>query len=53
MSRQSRQAHALQDIRDGADDGTIRAKYGYPPAVIQAMRDTVRREVGYEEGPEF
>lgn len=53
MSRQSRQAHALQDIRDGADDETIRRKYGYSPAVTQAMRDTIRSEATMQEGPEF
>ena len=44
MTRASQQAKALQDIRLGASDEELRRKYGYSPAVIQAMRATVSRE---------
>ena len=45
MTRASRQAKALQDIRQNASDEELKRKYGYPPAVIQAMRATVSREL--------
>lgn len=44
MTRASQQAKALQDIRNGANDEELKRKYGYPPAVIAAMRATVSRE---------
>ena len=44
MTRASQQAKALQDIRLGASNEELKRKYGYPPAVIQAMRVTVSRE---------
>lgn len=53
MSRASRQAKALQAIRDGATDEQIRRQYGYPQAVIQAMRATIAKEATSQEGPEF
>lgn len=53
MIRASRQAKALQAIREGADDEQIRRQYGYPQTVIQAMRDTISREAASQEGPEF
>lgn len=61
MTRASQQAKALQDIRNHASDEELKRKYGYPPAVIQAMRETVSRELKQrkdnlaidEEGPEF
>ena len=45
MTRASQQAKALQDIRNHASDEEVKRKYGYPPAVIQAMRETVSREL--------
>ncbi|WP_024628027.1 hypothetical protein [Bifidobacterium sp. A11] len=45
MTRASQQAKALQDIRSGANDEELKRKYGYSPAVIQAMRETVSREL--------
>ena len=61
MTRASQQAKALQDIRQDATDEELKRKYGYPPAVIQAMRATVSRESDKQadnvdieaEGPEF
>ena len=61
MTRASQQTKALQDIRQNASDEELKRKYGYPPAVIQAMRATVSRELHQqndtltidEEGPEF
>lgn len=61
MTRASQQAKALQDIRQDASDEELKRKYGYSPAVIQAMRETVSRESRQqadnlnidEEGPEF
>ena len=61
MTRASQQTKALQDIRHGATDEELKRKYGYPPAVIQAMRATVSRESDKQadnldieaEGPEF
>lgn len=61
MTRASQQAKALQDIRHGASDKELKRRYGYSPAVIQAMRATVSRELHQqndnltidEEGPEF
>lgn len=61
MTRASQQAKALQDIRSGASDEELKRKYGYSQAVIQAMRETVSRELHQqndnltidEEGPEF
>ena len=53
MTRATRQAKALQAIREGADDEQIRRKYGYPRAVIQAMRNTISREAASQEGSEF
>ena len=61
MTRASQQAKALQDIRSGANDEELKRKYGYSPAVIQAMRATVSRELHQQndnldsdtEGPEF
>lgn len=44
MTRASRQAKALQDIRMHASDEELKHKYGYSPAVIAAMRATVSRE---------
>ena len=44
MTRASPQKKALQDIRRHASDEELKRKYGYPPAVIQAMRTTVSRE---------
>ena len=44
MTRASQQAKTLQDIRQDATDEELKRKYGYPPAVIQAMRATVSRE---------
>lgn len=61
MTRASQQAKALQDIRQDASDEELKRKYGYSQAVIQAMRETVSRELNQrkdnlvidEEGPEF
>lgn len=61
MTRASQQARALQDIRQNASDEELKHKYGYSPAVIQAMRETVSRELRQqadnlnidEEGPGF
>lgn len=53
MSRANRQAKVLQAIREGTDDEQIRSKYGYPQAVIQAMRNTIAKEAASQEGPEF
>ena len=61
MTRASQQAKALQDIRQNASDEELKRKYGYSPAVIQAMRMTVSRELDQQagsididmEGPEF
>lgn len=61
MTRASQQAKALQDIRRHASDEELKRKYGYSQAVIQAMRETVSRELRQqndnltidEEGPEF
>ena len=61
MTRASQQAKALQDIRNHASDEELKRKYGYSPAVIQAMRATVSRELDQlndnldldMEGPEF
>ena len=53
MTRATRQAKALQAIREGATDEQIRSRYGYPQAVIQAMRTTIAKEAAYQEGPEF
>lgn len=44
MTRASQQAKALQDIRQDASDEELKRKYGYSPAVIQAMRAIVSRE---------
>ena len=61
MTRASQQAKALQDIRQNASDEELKRRYGYSQAVIQAMRETVSRELNQrkdnlaidEEGPEF
>lgn len=61
MTRASQQAKALQDIRMHASDEELKRKYGYSPAVIQAMRETVSRELDQRndnldldmEGPGF
>ena len=61
MTRASQQAKALQDIRQDASDEELKRKYGYSQAVIQAMRETVSRELHQQkdnldsdtEGPEF
>ncbi|MCT6836470.1 MAG: hypothetical protein M3036_02295 [Bifidobacteriales bacterium] len=53
MTRATRQAKALQAIREGADDEQMRRQYGYPQAVIQAMRTTIAKEAAHQEGPEF
>ena len=61
MTRASQQAKALQDIRQHASDEELKRRYGYSQAVIQAMRETVSRELKQrkdnlaidEEGPEF
>ena len=53
MTRATRQAKALQAIREGATDEQMRRRYGYPQTVIQAMRDTISREAVSQEGPEF
>ena len=61
MTRSSQQAKALQDIRRHASDEELKRKYGYSPAVIQAMRETVSRELDQQkdnldldmEGPGF
>ena len=61
MTRASQQAKALQDIRQHASDEELKRKYGYSPAVIQAMRAMVSRELHQQknnldldmEGPEF
>lgn len=53
MTRATWQAKALQAIREGADNEQIRRKYGYPHAVIQAMRNTISHEAASQEGPEF
>lgn len=61
MTRASQQTKALQDIRQNASDEELKHKYGYSPAVIQAMRETVSRELRQqadnlnidEEGPGF
>ena len=61
MTRASQQAKALQDIRNHASDEELKRKYGYSQAVIQAMRETVSRELRQQaasieidmEGPEF
>ena len=53
MTRATRQAKALQAIREGADDEQIRRRYGYPQAVIQAMRTTIAKEAAHQEGTEF
>ena len=45
MARSSKQAKALQDIRNHASDEELKRKYGYSQAVIQAMRETVSREL--------
>lgn len=61
MTRASQQVKALQDIRHHASDEELKRKYGYSQAVIQAMRETVSRELRQQkdnldsdmEGPEF
>ena len=56
MSRASRQAKALADIREGATDQDITRRYGYGRPVINAMRATISRETNIDidqEGPEF
>ncbi len=61
MTRASQQAKALQDIRNHASDEELKRRYGYSQAVIQAMRETVSRELNQQkdnlnldvEGPEF
>lgn len=61
MTWASQQAKALQDIRQDASDDELKRKYGYSPAVIAAMRETVSRELHRQaasididmEGPEF
>ncbi|WP_445343502.1 hypothetical protein [Bifidobacterium sp. ESL0819] len=61
MTRASQQKKALQDIRRHASDEELQRKYGYSPAVIQAMREMVSRELHQQadnlnldmEGPEF
>lgn len=56
MSRASRQAKALADLRDGDTDQDITRRYGYGQAVINAMRATIRKEQDTatdQEGPEF
>lgn len=61
MTRASQQTKALQDIRQDASDEELKRRYGYSPAVIQAMRATVSRELHQQadnldsdmEGPEF
>ena len=61
MTRASQQVKALQDIRQDASDEELKRKYGYSQAVIQAMRETVSRELNQKastididmEGPEF
>lgn len=61
MTRASQQAKALQDIRRGASDEELKRRYGYSPAVIQAMRAMASRELHQQsssidndmEGPEF
>ena len=61
MTRASQQAKALQDIRQNASDEELKRRYGYSQAVIQAMRETVSRELNQQagsididmEGPEF
>lgn len=56
MSRASRQAKALADLREGATDQDITRRYGYGQAVINAMRATIRKEQDTatdKEGPEF
>lgn len=61
MTRASQQAKALQDIRQDATDEELKRRYGYSQAVIQAMRETVSRELHQQadnldsdmEGPEF
>lgn len=53
MTRATRQAKALQAIREGATDEQIRRQYGYPQAVIQAMRNTIAKEAASQKGPEF
>ena len=61
MTRASQQAKALQDIRQNASDEELKRRYGYSQAVIQAMRETVSRELHQQadnldsdmEGPEF
>ena len=61
MTRASQQVKALQDIRQHASDEELKRRYGYSQAVIQAMRETVSRELRQQaasididmEGPEF
>ena len=56
MSRASRQAKALADIREGATNQDITRKYGYGRPVINTMRATISRETNIatdQEGPEF
>lgn len=53
MTRASRQAKALQAIREGVTDEQIRRQYGYPQAVIRAMRNTIAKEAANQEGPEY
>ena len=61
MTRASQQKKALQDIGRHASDEELKRRYGYLQAVIQAMRETVSRELDQQastididmEGPEF
>ena len=56
MSRASRQAKAMADIRKGDTDQDITRKYGYGRPVINAMRATISKEQDTDtdqEGPEF
>ena len=38
MSREKQYEHAIQLIREGADDGQLRREFGYNPQVIAGLR---------------
>ena len=48
MSREKQYEHALQLIREGADDEQIRREFGYNKQVIAGLRATLA-----DKGPEW
>lgn len=55
MSKESRERGALRDLRAGDSEEDITRRYGYGPGIIQALKDTIRRESIWDDegGPEF